>query len=248
LSERKIKAVLFDLGETLLTFGRVDTLGFFRQGARLAYDFIAGRGRRLGGFELYYWRSLISLRLHHLLSRITGRDFEALGLLKKAAAKKGIELSQSDWENVVWLWYAPLSKVGCAEPDITQTLDGLKEAGLKLGIVSNTFINGCVLDRHLKQVGISDLFDFRLYSYEVDFRKPDRRIFEAAAERLGHKLENIMFVGDRIDNDIKPALRLGMTAVLKDAYTNKGKKVPQGAWKVNLLSELPGLIERIEAE
>jgi hypothetical protein len=39
-----------------------------------------------------------------------------------------------------------------------------------------------------------------------------------------------------------------MQAVLKAAYTNVGKKPPNGAWKINQLSELPELIEKINAE
>ncbi len=54
-----------------------------------------------------------------------------------------------------------------------------------------------------------------------------------------------MYVGDRIDKDIRPAIISGMQAVLKTAYTNAGKKIPKGAWKINQLSELPGLIEKI---
>jgi FMN phosphatase YigB (HAD superfamily) len=56
-----------------------------------------------------------------------------------------------------------------------------------------------------------------------------------------------MFVGDRIDTDIKPAVKAGMRAVLKEAYTNIGKKIPKGVWKISRLSELPSLIEKINA-
>jgi hypothetical protein len=38
-----------------------------------------------------------------------------------------------------------------------------------------------------------------------------------------------------------------MQAVLKEAYTNAGKKLPKGAWKINQLSELPALIEKNNA-
>ena len=58
-------------------------------------------------------------------------------------------------------------------------------------------------------------------------------------------LQNIMFVGDRIDKDINGALKSGMYPVLKTAYTNSGKKTPKGAWKIDLLSELPALIDKI---
>jgi hypothetical protein len=39
-----------------------------------------------------------------------------------------------------------------------------------------------------------------------------------------------------------------MQAVLKTAYTNAGKKPPNGAMRINQLSELPGLIKKINSE
>jgi putative hydrolase of the HAD superfamily len=141
-----------------------------------------------------------------------------------------------------------LSKVATTEPKIKETLTTLKNSGLKLGIVSNTFVNGCSLDKHLKQLGILDFFTVRVYSYEFNFRKPNTQIFKVAARRIGEALENILYVGDRIDKDIKPAVKTGMQAVLKAAYTNAGKETPRGAWKIDRLCELPGLIEKINTQ
>jgi len=246
--EKKIKAVLFDLGETLLNFGKVNTTRLFRQSARLSYDFLKAAGQPVGSFSYYCWQNLIHLRIRHWLSSITGRDFDVLSLLKKVGAKKGFKLNEQQWQQLVWLWYEPLSKVSQSEPGIVETLSKLKESGLKLGIVSNTFITGSSLDKHLEQLGILDFFTVRVYSYEFNFRKPDTRIFKAAAERIGEMLDNILFVGDRIDKDINAAVKTGMHAVLKKAYTNIGKKTPKGVWKINQLSELPGLIEKINNE
>ncbi len=248
MPDKKIKAVLFDLGETLLNFGQVNTTRLFRQGARLSYDFLKNSGQPVGSFNYYYWRNLIALRIRHWLSNITGRDFDTLALLKKAGIKRGVKLNPEQWRHLAWLWYEPLSKIGRTEPKTKETLAVLKNSGLKLGIVSNTFVNGCSLDKHLKQLGILDFFTVRVYSYEFNFRKPNTQIFKVAAKRIGETLENILYVGDRIDKDIKPAVKTGMQAVLKAAYTNAGKKVPQGAWKINRLCELPGLVKRINAE
>jgi len=247
MPDRKIKAVLFDLGETLVSFGKVNTTQLFRQSARLSYDFLKSCGQSVGNFKWYCWRNLISLRLRHWLSNITGRDFDTLALLKKFGAKKGIKLDEQQWQHLAWLWYEPLSKVAKTESNVAETLTKLKESGLKLGIVSNTFINGSSLEKHLKQLGMLEFFTVRVYSYEFSFRKPNAKIFKIAAERIGEMVENILFVGDRVDNDIKAAVKAGMTAVLKAAYTNVGKKIPKGVWKINQLSELPGLIEKINA-
>jgi len=243
----QIKAVLFDLGETLLDFGKVKTTRLFRQGARLSYDYLKSAGQPVGSFEYYCWSNLIALRLRHFISNITKNDINSSALLRGLGTKKGIKLTTQQWRHFAWLWYEPLSKIATNEPGIKETLISLKGLGLKLGILSNTFVNAYSLEKHLKQIGILDFFTVRMYSYEFDFRKPDLRIFRIAAERIGEPAENIMYVGDRIDKDIKPALKIGFKPVLKAAYTNAGKTPPDGAWKINQISELPALIKKINA-
>ena len=248
MPDKIIKAVLFDLGETLLTFGKVNRARIYRQGAESTYHYLKSLGQPVGSFRYYYWRNLVLLRIKHWLSFITKRDFDALTLLKKSGTKKGINLTDQQWQHLVWLWYEPLSKVGKAEIKTKETLTALTKLGLKLGIVSNTFVNAASLDKHLAQLGILDFFQVRLYSYEFDFRKPDTRIFKTAADKIGEMFENILFVGDQINKDIKAAMKIGMHAVLKAAYTNAGKKTPNGIIKITQLAELPALIEKINAE
>ena len=248
MPDRKIKAVLFDLGETLLNFGEVNTTRLFKKGAKLSYDFLKGCGQPVGSFKYYCWRNLIALRLRQWLASITRRDFNSLVLLRGVGTKRGIKLDRQQWRHFAWLWYEPLSQLSRVEPGIAETLAALKNLGLKLGIVSNTFVTANSLDKNLERFGILDFFPVRIYSYEFNFRKPDARIFKAAAEKMGEMPQNIMFVGDRIDKDVQPAVKVGMWAVLKAAYTNIGKKIPQGIWKVDELAELPGLIKRINAE
>jgi HAD superfamily hydrolase (TIGR01549 family) len=248
LPDKIIKAVLFDLGETLLTFGKVNKARIYRQGAEATYDFLQNCGQPVGSFRYYYWRNLVLLRIKHWLSFITGRDFDAFALLKKSGDKKGIKLTEQQWRHLVWLWYEPLSKVGQAEPNTKETLTTLTKLGLKLGIVSNTFVNAASLDKHLQQLGILNFFPVRLYSYKFDFRKPDARIFRAAADKIGEMFENILFVGDQINKDVKAAINIGMHAVLKAAYTNAGKKIPDGVIKITRLAELPAIIEKINSE
>jgi len=247
LPAKKIKAVLFDLGETLLSFGKVRMTRLFRQGAKLSYEYLKSQGQPVGKFEWYCWQNLIRVHIQRWLSNVTGRDFDMLAILKKVGARKGIELAPQQWQHLAWLWYEPLSKTAKVEPNIARTLASLKESGLKLGIVSNTSVNRCCLDKHLEQLGILNFLAVRVYSCELDFRKPDPRIFEIAAQRIGQAFENILFVGDQMRNDVKAAARIGMQAVLLVNSTNASKKIPQGTWKINRLAELPSLIEKINA-
>lgn len=248
MPDKKIKAVLFDLGETLLNFGKLNPREIFRQGATLSYDFLKSRGQPVGNFKYYCLWNMLALYFRRIISAITRNDFNSLALLRWVGMKKGIRLDGRQWRHFAWLWYEPLSKIATFEPDIKETLTKLKNSGLKLGILSNTFVSADSLDRHMLQVGILDFFEPRLYSYQFDFRKPDPRIFRIAAERIGENPHNILFVGDRIDADIKPALKTGMQAVMKTAYTNNAKNPPNGACKINKISELPDLIEKINSQ
>lgn len=241
---RKVKAVLFDLGETLLNYGRFSTVKVFREGARASYDFLQSCGHNVGGFEFYCWRNLLALWGRRLISRIRRRDFNSLILLRGVGRKKGINLDKHQWREFAWQWYTPLFRLATIEPGTIETLNSLRKMGLKLGLVSNTFVDGDTLERHLEQVGLLRFFPVRIYSCEFDFRKPDARLFKIAAGKIGEHLQNIMFVGDRIDYDIAPAIELGMNAAVKSAYTNISKKVPTGAHRINTLSELPGIIEK----
>lgn len=248
VKETQIKAVMFDLGETLLNFGKVGTMRVFRQSVRLTYDYLMSHGQPAGSFWWYFIRNIAAIQVRALWGNITGRDFDALSLLKRFGTRRGYTLNEEQWREVGWLWYEPLSRIANVEPDIKETLTKLKGMGLKLGILSNTFVSAGSLDRQLGQLGMLEFFPYRLYSYQYKFRKPDRRIFEAARAKIGEPAENILFVGDRMDKDVTPALGVGMWAALKLAYTNTGKKIPECVWRIEKISELPGIIEEVNSD
>jgi HAD superfamily hydrolase (TIGR01549 family) len=242
-----INAVLFDLGDTILEFGKVSTTKAFLEGARLTHAYLKAQGQPVASFPWYFGRNLVRLRLKHFIANLLRQDFDSLEVLKAVGAKLGVRLSHEEWEQFAWLWYEPLSRCAKIEEDLLQTLDTLRRMGLKLGIMSNTFLNRASLERHLRLLGLHEFFPVQLYSYEFHVRKPNLEFFRIAAAKIDEPTRNILFVGDRIDNDIRPALQTGMRAALKEAYTNQGKKVPPGTLCIRRLAELPALIERINA-
>ena len=241
----KIKAIIFDLGETLLTFGKVNERKVFARSAHLTYKYLKSLGQPVGSYRWYCWKNMFSIRVRYMISNILKKDFNALELLKKV--NRSLKLDNLQWEELFWRWYEPLSILGKIEDDLIATLSKFKAAGLKLGILSNTFIHSSSVERHLRRLEIFDFFSVRLYSYQFGFRKPDMRIFRTVAEKIGESPENILFVGDRIKKDIEPALKAGMRTALKSAYTNEGQVVPDGVWKISRISELPELIDDVNS-
>lgn len=248
MAEQKVQAVLFDLGETLLIFGRLKASSLFEEAARFSYEYLKQLGQPVGRFSVYRFWNLWGIRLHLLASYLTGTDFDSLSILKQYGRKKGLTLSDAEWEELNWQWYRPLAEKARIEPQTAETLQTLRDMGFRLGILSNTFIHGSTLDRHLRQVGLLDFFDLRLYSYQFSFRKPDRRIFWEAARRLQTAPQQTVFVGDRMDKDVCGARGAGMIPVLKEAHTNRKKRVPAGVFRIQYLSELPELINQLNKD
>ncbi|MDD5010648.1 MAG: HAD family hydrolase [Phycisphaerae bacterium] len=248
MAKQKIQAILFDIGETLLVFGKVDAVALFKQGGKQAYEFLKTHNQPVKSLRFFLVRHLIVIRLLNLWSNIIKKDFDSSKILRKMSEYNGVELTEPQWQEYAWCWYEPLSKLVQIEPDIKETLTKLKQAGIKLGLLSNTFINASTLERHLAQIGILDCFDSKLYSYQFRYRKPDRRIFLEAAEKIGVRPENTLFIGDRLDMDAAGALKAGMISVLKNAHTNSSKSIPQDIIKIERLVELVQLVERINAE
>ena len=89
----KIKGILFDLGDTLLDFGKVNVAGLFRLGARLTYDYLRDLSQPLPSFAKYHRQQLRAFRWRTLKSRITNREFNALELVRQLTTRMGHHLT-----------------------------------------------------------------------------------------------------------------------------------------------------------
>jgi putative hydrolase of the HAD superfamily len=114
-----------------------------------------------------------------------------------------------------------------------------------MGIVSNTFVSASALNRHISQFGLMEFFDFIYYSYQFKKRKPHPEMFQAAIKKLALAPGEIVFVGDKINNDIRGSLAVGMVPVLKTTYANTNQQIPDNVIRINSIAELPAVIEQI---
>ena len=238
----RIQGILFDLGNTLLDFGRVDTVGLFRQGARLAYSYLRELNQPLPAFRKFHRTQLWAVRWRYFLSRVIHREFDSLDVLAGISRSMGQSLTGEQMEELAWRWYVPLSKCAALEDCLPAVLEQFRRDGLALAVVSNTFVPGQVLDRHLADVGLLQYFETRVYSCDVRYRKPDRRIFQIAMERVGVAPEQAMFVGDSLKADVAGARKAGMISVLKDPTGAKRRRWIRPAHRIASLAELPDIV------
>src|SRR6266581_1426610 len=100
------------------------------------------------------------------------------------------------------------------DPHIRETLERLRAAGYRIGLVSNT---GRTWGRFLRPIqdgmGIGRLFDARVFSDEVGVRKPEPRIFDVALAAMGLRAERAVNVGAAALAALAGSNRIGMPAV-----------------------------------
>jgi putative hydrolase of the HAD superfamily len=122
-------------------------------------------------------------------------------------------------------------------PDALPVLRKLREAGLRMGLISN-FEEW--LERLLEAVEVTTFFDVRVISGIEGIEKPDPEIFRVALERLGARPQESVYVGDNVAYDIDPAREVGMTGVLLD---RRGRYADFEGPRIESLDELPSLLE-----
>jgi HAD superfamily hydrolase (TIGR01662 family) len=241
----EIKAVLFDLGETLLNYGHLRPQILFNQAARLTYDYLRSLNQPIGSFSKYWMIHWAGLWWNLFRSWWRKRDFDSLATLRRYGEKEGYRLTENQWHDLESRWYRPLADQSHVESDLTETLKKLSDWGLKLGILSNSFVHSSALESHLNQLGILEFLTVRLFSYNFDYRKPDVRLFQEAIRQLGVHPQQVLFVGDRIAVDVRGSRAAGMIPVLKMAHTNAGKSLPSDLICIDRIAELPEILDRM---
>lgn len=122
-----------------------------------------------------------------------------------------------------------------------QTKEILEQLGqeYQLGIIANQLPG---LEERLKDFGILDYFSAIFSSADLGLAKPDSAIFRLALQKTNCLPQQAIMIGDRLDNDIAPARRIGMKTIwIKQGFSRLAqvKNLEEGAdWTVEKLTDL----------
>jgi HAD superfamily hydrolase (TIGR01509 family) len=155
-------------------------------------------------------------------------------------------LGRADWRELAPQVEARYGGFGPADlyPDALAAIDGLRAHGYKVAVLAN---QPAQRSAELRALGIDP--DVMAMSEEMGAHKPDPEFFRRSLELLGNpEPASVAYVGDRIDNDVRPAAAAGMRAV----WLRRGPwalltadSPPRVALVVDSLSELVGRIGEV---
>jgi HAD superfamily hydrolase (TIGR01509 family) len=117
-------------------------------------------------------------------------------------------------------------------PDARPCLERLRAAGYRVCACGNT---PAFVEQEL-----APLVDAVASSESLGVWKPEPAFFERVAELAGASAEMIAYVGDRVDNDVAPAIAAGMVGVhIRRGPWGHLQQPPPDAIRIRSLDELP---------
>ena len=188
-----IKAVIFDMFETLVTL--------FEGRTYFGEDIAADTGVDPAAFRKE-WHAIENDRSIGTYTIEEGLEltFKRLGVysedkVKLAASKR---------------WEALGDTFGTIPEASIELLRKLKEKGLKVGLITNTFSDE---REYIRNCPLYPYFDVALISYEQGICKPDPEMFRRMTEQLGVKADECLYVGDGGSRELYAAREAGMHPV-----------------------------------
>ncbi|HWG23547.1 HAD family hydrolase [Actinospica sp.] len=128
-------------------------------------------------------------------------------------------------------------------PTVAAGLTRLRDAGWLLGIVTNGMTR--VQHGKIDHVCLRDYVDAVIDSQSAGYRKPDRRIFELAAGKLGVELgPDGWMVGDMLSKDVEGGIAAGLRTIWLPYDVVRGPADPRPEFAAASIDEAIALVER----
>ncbi len=210
----ELKAVLFDMGSTLIEFENStwDVLG--RVCTEKGYGFLKEKNLSLPEVEEFAGllddeflraRKEVENNLNEFKAETVAWNFFRL-----------LNLSTSDGlcETFLEVYYQPISDQLTPIEGAEEILSCFKQGNLKIGLVSNTIFPERFHLPELKRFGLFPYLDAHFFSSSVGVRKPHPQIFSKALKALNVDPGQAVFVGDRLVEDVGGAQKVGMKGIL----------------------------------
>lgn len=197
-----VDAVVFDWGGTLTPWHTIDLR---EQWLRYAEVYDPDRADELSARILAAeddaWRA--------------GREHQRSATLDELFRGVDVDLTTQRHTDALAAYHAFWEPHTLTDPDVPDLLAGLRERGIRVGVLSNTLWTREHHEQVFRRDGILDLLDGAVYSSEIAWTKPHPEAFRAAMAAVGvDDPARAVFVGDRPYDDIHGAKQVGMRAVL----------------------------------
>lgn len=245
-NNKQIKAVLFDLDDTLIDWSKKTVKNVNRKHIENIRVFLQNQGHPTPSqdeFQELFYNILIPA-WGEAKKTWAGVNFGDVVLQTVRAADIDATAVKLDDLLLAYDWQ-PVPGIEPYE-DTLPLLSYLKENGYKIGLITNSMQPMWMRDVELETYGIMPFLDARVTSGDVGYMKPHPNIYNAALEKLDVPPHEALFVGDRPGNDIVGANDVGMVSVWIDPpHLNYDLDGVEPNYHITYLKELIPILESL---
>jgi HAD superfamily hydrolase (TIGR01549 family) len=244
-----IKAVIFDLGNTLLYFDG-DWPEVFSRANNGMFDSLTRAGLHLDR-EAFIGAFRKRLGEYHSQREVDFREHSTHWILDDTLAEFGYpQTEDAILKDALAAMYAASQEFWVPEEDLLPMMEELMIRGYRIGLLSNAGDDRDV--QLLVDKGrIRPYLEYVLTSAAGGIRKPHSRIFELAIGMFGLSTDEVAMVGDTLGADILGANRMGIYSiwVTRRADTPANHKlrktiIPDA--EIETLADLPDLLDSLK--
>jgi FMN phosphatase YigB (HAD superfamily) len=247
---RLVQGVLFEL-EHALAYRTSPLEELMSEGARNAESYMRAQGMKLPD---EFWKNIVEARLfayekseEEVEEHIAD---DAMSFLLQFFGYPASEMDPAVLRQSVDIFYAPEMTAWRLYPCAIETLAALREQGYHLGIVANASCDR-VMQRTVDYLGLRSYLDLCITSASVEYRKPDKALFDIAVQQWDVMPYELVVAGPSLKHDVAGAIELGAQAVMtriepegpSSLYDIPGVSVSPDA-VINSLAELPAIVAK----
>src|SRR5688572_31512130 len=103
-----LKAILFDLGDTLFDCKKMERHAAFEQAGKQTYAYLQSLGCTLPSYKRYFRIQALAVYTSYAWSAIRRRELNTFDLLAKLCRKMKLTLGEHQLRDLAWRWYSPI--------------------------------------------------------------------------------------------------------------------------------------------
>jgi putative hydrolase of the HAD superfamily len=195
------------------------------------------------GLDVAKWRRALD---ESWAERATGALGDLPATFRELARRNGVVPGDDALSAACAARRAAQNELFVFRPDALSVLAGVRERGLKVGVLSDCTSE---LAEAWSRLPVAGLVDARVLSCEAGRRKPDPVLFTAIAARLGVAPADCMYVGDGGGRELTGASACGMRAVMLRApdWHSSSAHAREDDWAGPWVPSLSEVLDLLEA-
>jgi len=239
----EIKGIFFDLNGTLMEYGNLKQANQDHENSIFSYLCEKGMINPREIFDEYV-KNYFEIKIpKEKSSKMTNFEYK----LQQLAFKLEVFLKKEELEELAMVSIQAWAEYHKIDINTFKILSELKQRNYKIALVSD-FEHPPYIYKFLEKHQLTSFFDSIIISGNIGVEKPHPKMFNKALQETRLCADEVLFIGDSIEHDIRGANGVGMVSILIDRQSSYDlvENFNENYFIVNSLTKLEEIIKIVK--